>query len=252
MYSLPLAPNEKVTLAHREWSVREEQFSEFIEDYLENFSEQGVAQTNDLAMSSSTQTSHDSSLSMGQPVGSANGAQVTSPVDTTKSSGSSVNDTTTQEESKSQSRTITATASTRTMKDHKISFTVTTVSGMEDFTAHLIENKHDDKSMRIDYFKRVRKWRSHLHRPRVRPPHDLVLPDPGARLRDRERELQQITEELATEFQLDLLPSQVQVSNWEQLADQYGVVLPAPPDQVQQIETTQKVYYPTPYDETTA
>jgi hypothetical protein len=49
-YSLPLAPDEKVTLAHREWSVREEQFSEFIEDVQENFSQQGVAQTDDIAM----------------------------------------------------------------------------------------------------------------------------------------------------------------------------------------------------------
>jgi hypothetical protein len=247
-YSLPLAPNEKVTLAHREWAVREEQFSEFIEDQLENFSEQGVAQTNDIAMSTSTQTSHDNALSMSQPVASANGVHVTSPVDTTKSASSSVTDTTTKEESKSQSRTVTALASTRTMRDHKISFTVTTVSGMEDFTAHLIENKNEDKSMRIDYFKRVRNWQSDLYRYGVRLCYDVVLPDPGEELRQREEELQGIVAQLATEFQLDLQPSDITVNNWEQLADQYGVVLPAPPEQVQQIEQTQQVTYTTPYD----
>jgi hypothetical protein len=247
-YSLPLAPNEKVTLAHREWAVREEQFSEFIEDQLVNFSEQGVAQTNDIAMSSTTQSDHMNALSVNQPVGGATAVHVTGAVDTTSGPGSSVDDKTSKEESKSASRTVTAVASTRTMKDHKISFTVTTVAGMEDFTAHLIENKHADKSMRIDYFKRVRNWRSDLYRYGVRLTYDVVLPDPGARLRDRVRELQQISQELSAEFQLGLVPSDVQVSNWESLADRYGVALPAPPEQVQQLESTQPIVFATPYD----
>jgi hypothetical protein len=245
-YSLPLAPNEKVTLAHREWSVREEQFSEFIEDVLENYSEQGVAQTDDIALSTSTQTNHSNALSMSQPVASATGVHVTSPLDTT--SAATINDTATKEESKSQSRTVTALASTRTMKDHKISFTVTTVSGIEDFTAHLIENKHDDKSMRIDYFKRVRKWQSELYRYGVRLTYDVVLPDPGARLRTREVELQNIADELATEFSLALAASDISVSNYEGLADQYGVRLPAPPEQITHIEASQVVSFTTPDD----
>jgi len=245
-YSLPLAPHEKVTLAHREWSVREEQFSEFIEDFLENFSEQGVAQTDDIALSTSTQTSHNNALSMSQPVAAAPGVHVTNAVDTTSSAA--IDDTATREESKAQSRTVTALASTRTMKDHKVSFTVTTVSGMEDFTAHLIENKHPDKSIRIDYFKRVRKWQSSLFRYGVRLTYDVVLPDPGARLRAREVELQNIAAELAGEFQLALTPSQITVFNWEGLADQYGVTLPAPPDQVRHIEVSQTVSFATPSD----
>ncbi len=245
-YSLPLAPNEKVTLAHREWSVREEQFSEFIEDFQENFSEQGVAQTDDIALSTTTESSHNNALSMSQPVASAAGVHVTNAMDTTSASG--VDDTESKVESKAQSRTVTALASTRTMKDHKISFTVTTVAGMEDFTAHLIENKHDDKSMRIDYFKRVRKWQSDLYRYGVRMTYDVVLPDPGQRLRQREVELQSIANELSTEFMLALLPSQISVFNWEDLADQYGVSLPSPPDQVQHVEASQTVSFATPDD----
>jgi len=138
------------------------------------------------------------------------------------------------------------------MKDHKISFTVTTVSGMEDFTAHLIENKHADKSMRIDYFKRVREWQSDLYRYGVRLTYDVVLPDPGSRLRAREVEFQSNADALATEFTLDLLPSQIQPDNWELLADQYGVSLPSPPEQVLQIQQTQQIMYSTPYDLNTA
>lgn len=183
---------------------------------------------------------------MSQPVASAPGVHITAPLDTTTSA--TVDDTATKEESKSQSRTVTALASTRTMKDHKISFTVTTVSGMEDFTAHLIENKHSDKSMRVDYFKRVRKWQSDLYRYGVRLTYDIVLPDPGARLRSREVEIQNIVDELASEFVLQLTPSQITVSNWEQLADQYGVALPSPPDQVRHTEASQSVSFTTPDD----
>ena len=245
-YSLPLAPNEKVTLAHREWSVREEQFSEFIEDYQENFSEQGVAQTDDIALSTTTESSHTNALSMSQPVASAPGVHVTSAMDTTSATG--VDDTESKAESKAQSRTVTALASTRTMKDHKVSFTVTTVAGMEDFTAHLIENKNEDKSMRVDYYKRVRRWQSKLFRYGVRLTYDVVLPDPGQRLRQREVALQSIANELAQEFSLSLAPSQITVWNWESLADQYGVSMPAPPLQQVHVEASQTVSFTTPDD----
>ncbi len=248
-YSLPLAPNEKVTLAHREWSVKEEQFSEFIEDYQENFSEQGVAQTDDIAMSTTTQSSTSNALSMSQPVVSAPGVQLTNAIDTTSASG--VDDTESKQESQSQSKTVTALAAARTMQDHKISFTVTTVSGTEDFTAHLIENKHDDKSMRIDYFKRVRKWQLELYRYGVRLTYDVVLPDPGQPLRQREVELQSIADELSVEFSLSLVASQITIANWESLADTYGVSLPPPPLQVQHVEASQTVSFTTPDDTVT-
>lgn len=244
-YSLPLAPNEKVTLAHREWSVREEQFSEFIEDYQENFSQQGVAQTDDIALSTTSESSHNSALSMSQPLAAAPGVQVTSAID---NSASGIDDSESKTQSKEQSRTVTSLASTRTMKDHKISFTVTTVAGMEDFTAHLIENKNRDKSMRVDYYKRVRRWQSELYRYGVRLTYDLVLPDPGQRLRQREVELQSIAAQLSTEFSLGLVPTQITVSNWEALADQYGVSLPSPPEQVQHVEVSQTVSFTTPDD----
>jgi hypothetical protein len=250
LYSLPLAPQEKVTLAHREWSVREEQFAEFVEDYMENFSERGVAESDDIAMSTSTQTSHSNALSMGQPVASANGATITGAVDATGAASSSVNATTSKDESREHSRTVTALASARTIKDHKVSFTVTTVAGIEDFTAHLIENTHADKSMRVDYFRRVRKWQSELHRYGVRLTYDVVVPDPGARLRSRQLELQRIERELATEFHLDLLASGISVWNWTGLADTYGVQLPAPPEQHGRVEVSKTIDYP-PAEEVT-
>ncbi|SOE87009.1 hypothetical protein SAMN05446935_7555 [Burkholderia sp. YR290] len=250
LYSLPLAPNEKVTLAHKEWSVRDEQFAQFIEDYLENYSENGVAQSDDISMSSSSETLHSNALNLSQPLASASGVAVTSAVDATSAASSTVQDDTARQESVSHSRTITALASARTIKDQKTSFTVTTVSGMEDFTAHLIENKHADKSMRVDYFRRVRKWLSEHYRYGVRLTYDVVLPDPASKIRDRQVELEQIALALAAEFHLALTPSDISVVNWEWLADQYGVQLPPPPDQNRRVESSLAVDY-SPNEEVT-
>ena len=252
LHSLPLAPSEKVTLSHQEWTVREDEFTEFIEDYLENYSERGVVESNDIAMSTTSETSHDNVLNLSQPLSAAQGANVTGAVDSTTSATSVVNDITAQQESREQLRTVTAMSSARTIKDHKVSFTVATTSGTTDFTSHLIENKNADKCMRVDYFRRVRKWRSELYRYGVRLTYDVVLPDPGAVLRARQAELLKIQDELAAEFNFPLQAWQITPFNWQGLASQYGVVLAPPPDSTRRLEISRTVSYPTGYDTNTA
>lgn len=252
LHSLPLAPSEKVTLSHQEWTVREEEFTDFIEDYLENYSERGVVESNDIAMATSSETSHDNVLNLSQPLSAAQGTNVTGPVDSTTSATSVVNNITAQQESREQLRTVTAMSSARTIKDHKVSFTVATTSGMTDFTSHLIENKNADKCMRVDYFRRVRKWRSELYRYGVRLTYDVVLPDPGAVLRARQAELLKIQDALAAEFTLPLQAWQITRDNWQELAGQYDVVLTAPPDATRQVESARTVSYATGYDTNTA
>jgi hypothetical protein len=245
LYSLPLAPNEKVTLAHQEWTTSEQEFTDFTEDSLENFSQKGVTESTDMAASTGTQTQHTNALSMSQSPTATNAVTITPPASTT-SAGSTVDDTTSKEESRSDSRQATSLASARTIKDHKVSFTVTTVSGVSDFTARVLENKSQDHSMRVDYFRRMRKWHNGLYRYGVRMTYDVVLPDPGAKLRARVAELQAIDTTLSTSFTFDLPASSIQVWNWESLADQYGAVLPAPPDQNRTVQVEFTVNYDKP------
>jgi hypothetical protein len=231
LYSLPLAPREKVTLSHKEWTTRQEQFERYIQDYLENYSERGVVEAEDVAMSSETQTRHANALSMSHATAANGSVTLSAPVDTTTNVGqSSVENLQSQQESKSQSRTVTAKASARTIKDHKVSFTVATVAGVEDFTARVIENPYEDRALRIDYFRRMRRWRSDLYRYGVRMTYDVVLPDPGRELRRRYLELQQIDAQLAAGFQFNLSPSGISTYNWKWLGDSYHAVLPAPPE----------------------
>jgi hypothetical protein len=230
VYSLPLAPKEKVTLAHKEWSTREEEYQRYIEDYFENFSEQGVAQTDDLSMSSDTQTMHSNALSMSNALTTSTGMGITGTVDaTTGAATSTVDDATALQQSKSQSRTVTSRASARSIKDQKISFTVTTVSGTQDFTARVLENPAADRSMRIDYYRRMRKWQVDLYRYGVRMTYDVVLPDPGQKLRALQEDLRDIDAQLNTQFDVGLVPSDIQPWTWESYADQHGAVLPPPP-----------------------
>ena len=242
VYSLPLAPHEKVTLAHKEWTAREEEFSRYIQDYLENFSERGVAEADDIAMSSLTQTRHSNALSMNQsPIGTS-GVTITNVVDGSAST-SSVDDVTSLEESKSHARSVTAKATARIVKDHKVSFTVTTVSGTEDFTARVLENPRADEAMRIDYYRRMRRWRMDMYRYGVRMTYDVVLPDPGRRLRCRYNAIREIDEQLAAGFQFTLKLSDVTVANWQRLANLHGTALPAPPDQRRRVEIVRPVDY---------
>lgn len=231
LYSLPLAPLEKVTLAHKEWTTRQEQFERYIQDYLENYSERGVVESEDISMSSETQTRHTNALSMNHATAENGSITLSAPVDTTTNvAQSSVENLQSQQESKLQTRTVTAKASTRTIKDHKVSFTVATVTGTEDFTARLIVNPYDDRALRIDYFRRMRRWRSDLYRYGVRMTYDVVLPDPGRELRRRYMDIQHIDAQLAAGFQFNLSPSNISAFNWKQLGDTYHTVLPAPPE----------------------
>jgi hypothetical protein len=268
IYSLPLAPNERVTLSHKEWSLRQEEYSRFVQDHFENYSERGVAEKTDIAVSSKSETEHSKTMSMSRPLapGGATlaGAVGTEQVaDVTKEKQS-------QEQSRRDTREITEKASSLAVRDQKVSFTVATVSGTEDFTARVYENPHKDKVMLIDYFRRMRKWRNQLYRTGIRLTYDVVLPDPGKRLRDRWNAIAQLDAELGGEFQPPLqtgrssigtsltgigvatgatgtltgigkfTPStdieQMSPANIEFMAREYGVTLPPAPNELTSTE----------------
>src|SRR3989440_2298542 len=68
LYSVPLTPKETVNIAHREWSVRNEEFADFVSDAFEGFSEQGVAEKKDVASSTESQSKHGSTINVGTSV----------------------------------------------------------------------------------------------------------------------------------------------------------------------------------------
>jgi hypothetical protein len=205
VYSLPLAPNERVTLAHKEWTLREEEYSRFVQDRFEHYSERGVAEQNELASASRSENEHSKSLSMSKPV-VPGAATIADPVDT-QTVADVTKETQSQERSSRDTRAITEQASSLAVRDQKISFTVTTVAGTQDFTAQLFENKNNNHVMLIDYFRRMRKWSNQLCRTGIRLTYDVVLPDPGRRLRERWMEVKALEDQINAPFVLDIAPS---------------------------------------------
>jgi hypothetical protein len=198
VYSLPLAPDERVTLSHKEWSLKQEEYSRFVQDYFENYSERGVAEKTDIAVSSKSETEHSKTMSMSRPL-APGGVTLADSVDS-QNVVNVAKEKHSQEQSRRDTKEITEKASALAIRDQKVSFTVTTVSGTEDFTARIYENKKGDKVMLIDYFRRMRKWRNQIYRTGIRMTYDVVLPDPGRRLRERWAAVKKLDAELAAEF----------------------------------------------------
>src|SRR5262249_34385969 len=63
--SVPLAPSETVNISHKEWSITEQEFEDIVQDYFEGYSEEGVAEKNDMAMSNESQSKHSTALNLG-------------------------------------------------------------------------------------------------------------------------------------------------------------------------------------------
>src|SRR5205085_838800 len=76
VHSVPLAPSETVNVSHKEWSVSEKQFEDIVQDYFEGYSEEGVAEKTDIAMSTDSQSQHATALNVGASL-SASYASVT-------------------------------------------------------------------------------------------------------------------------------------------------------------------------------
>ncbi|MCC7000053.1 MAG: hypothetical protein IT370_35970 [Deltaproteobacteria bacterium] len=241
LHSVPLAPGEEVNIAHKEWSNTSEEFQKLVTDFLEAFSEEGVAEKSELAQASASQTQHTSGLDMSVTASGGYG-----PVNVSASISRNVADSATksQQFSRNHSVALTRKASSRVKKEHKISFKVASASGTEDQAVRRIKNPFDDRTTRIDYFQLVRKWKVDLFRYGLRLTYDLVVPEPGLGILGRVQEINEIRAALDQGFnsgattikwaRFDLEPRELTPSNYAALAAKYGVALSPPPPEEKQ------------------
>jgi hypothetical protein len=223
VYSVPLAPLERVNISHKEWSLRTEEFETIVQDVLEDFSEEGLTEKSDLSQSSESQQRHTSAFSLSGQY-SGYGASVSIGYNTTS------DDLKASKESLDQSRTLTRKASSRSKRDHKHSFKVTSVVGAEDKSVRVIRNPNADKAVRIDYYQLMRKWRVDLYRYGLRMTYDIVIPSPGRDLMQKLIEIRSIEDELAKPFTFLLRSDEITRDNWDTKAMEYGANISPPPD----------------------
>src|ERR1700730_7144580 len=116
-------------------------------------------------------------------------------------------------------------ASTRTKKDHKMSFRVSSVVGAENQAVRVLTNPSETNAMRVDYFQLLRKWRVDLIRYGLRMTYDFVIPNPGLDLIGRVLEIQAIDELLTTgAYSFDKKIGDITRESWNYQSEQYGVI----------------------------
>jgi len=237
VHSIPLAPGETVNISHKEWSVSEKEFEDIVTDYFEGYSEEGVAEKTDIAMSNDSQTQHSSALNLGASL-SASYSSVT--LTTSFGYNAASNETQSKKDSRNHSMAITKKASARTKKDHKVTFKVTSVAGSEDQTVRIISNPSDTDAMRIDYFQLARRWKLDLLRYGLRMTYDIVIPNPGSGIVKLVADVKALDAIINTPFTFALPLSAITynslaadpnaISNYDQLAADYGAVVTPPPE----------------------
>ena len=236
-HSVPLAPGETVNISHKEWSVSEKEFEEIVNDYFEGYSEEGVAEKTDIAMSNDSQSQHSTALNLGASL-SASYSSVT--LSTSFGYNAASNDSQSRKDSRNHSMAITKKASARTKKDHKITFKVTSVAGSEDQSVRVISNPSVTDSMRIDYFQLARKWKLDLLRYGLRMTYDIVIPNPGSGIVTLVEDVKALEAMINTPFTFTLPLSNITynslatdpnaISNYDQLAAQFNANVTAPPE----------------------
>jgi hypothetical protein len=236
-HSVPLAPGETVNISHKEWSVSEKEFEEIVHDYFEGYSEEGVAEKTDIAMSNDSQSQHSTALNLGASL-SASYASVT--LSTSFGYNTASNDSQSRKDSRNHSMAITKKASARTKKDHKVTFKVTSVAGSEDQSVRVISNPSATDSMRIDYFQLARKWKMDLLRYGLRMTYDIVIPNPGSGIVKLVQDVKSLEAMINTPFTFTLPLTAITynslatdpdaISNYDQLAAQFNANVTAPPE----------------------
>ena len=226
VFTIPIAPSETITVSHKEWSTSSEEYSSLVTDSFESYSEKGVAEKTDVSMASENESQHSNSFTFGASV-SGGYAGVT--VSTNLGLSSSSQDRGSVKQSATRNKEVTAKASARSRQEHKVSVKLETKKGVEDSSFRTITNPHDDRALRIDFSRMMRKWRTDLLRYGLRLTFDIVVPNPGERLWDQYRKLEALEAQLRQPMDFTLKPDDLTDTNWLTYATQYQADVEPPP-----------------------
>jgi hypothetical protein len=210
VFSVPMAPGETVTISHKEWSTSSREFEEIVQDSFESYSERGVAEKTDAAMSSESEAKRSSAIDFGASMsGSYGGVTLTTTVGNkeTRQEQQSV------KQSMQKNREVTEKASARTRKEHKVSMKLETKMGSEDHSAKTITNPGAN-AIRIDYYRMMRKWRTDLFRYGLRQTYDIAIPLPGVRLWALHQQLADLDARIRAPLQFGLQPQALNGGNY--------------------------------------
>ncbi len=228
VFTVPMAPGETVTISHKEWSTSTREFEEIVQDYFESYSERGVAEKTDTAMSTENEAKHSSAINFGA---SLSGTYVGVTLTTTLGIANTNEERQSVKQSMQKNREVTEKASARTRKEHKVSMKLETKMGVEDHSSKTITNDAA-VPIRIDYYRMMRKWRTDLFRYGLRQTYDIAIPLPGVRLWALHQKVAELDKKLREPFVFGLNAETLTEANWVVWATKFGAssaVVPPPP-----------------------
>lgn len=238
VHSVPLSPAEEVNISHKEWSNTSEEFERIVTDYLEAYSEEGVTEKSELMQATSSQQQHQIGFNMSVTASGGYG-----PVSISATTGFNVAESASrsQQFARNQANELTRKASSRTKKEHKVSFKVSSASGTEDQAVRKIVNPFNDRAVRVDYYQLLRKWRVDLYRYGIRLTYDLTIPEPGSDILSKIQEIKSLQQALGQGFgnpeatlpwaRFTLQPTGVTRGNYATLAALYGTAVEPPAEE---------------------
>lgn len=233
VFTVPLSPQETVTLSHKEWSTATEEYESLVQDSFEGYSERGVAEKSDVSMSTENESKHSSAFDFGASYSASYGGVTLS---TTVGLENASDDREVVRQSAQRTREVTEKASARTRREHKVSVKLESVRGAEDASFRTVTNPYADRALRLDYFRMMRKWRTDLFRYGLRLTFDVTIPNPGARLWAEYKKVEALDREMRQPFEFPLTPSGITPGaggTWKTLEATWGAALePPPPDEV--------------------
>lgn len=229
VFTVPMAPGETVTVSHKEWSTSTREFEEIVQDFFESYSERGVAEKTDTAMSTENEAKHSSAINFGASLsGEYTGVTLT----TTLGIANTNEERQSVKQSMQKNREVTEKASARTRKEHKVSMKIETKMGTEDHSAKTITNTAPT-AIRIDYYRMMRKWRTDLFRYGLRQTYDIAIPLPGVRLWALHQKIAEMDKTLREQFVFSLNADDLTDGNWPAKAIEFGApvgAIPPPPE----------------------
>jgi hypothetical protein len=229
--TIPLAPLEQTSVVQKEWSVTSQEFTSIVTDSLDNYSETGVTENTELAQSTTSQNQHSNQFNVNATVsGNVNFATIYS-AQASATSGFTSQDQNSASATASTTHALTTTkkASTRVKQEHKVTISTSTVAGTSETTTRSLQNPSATASMRIDYFSLMRKWHVSLYRYGLRLTYDLVIPEPGATLRQQYQTLASLKAQAAQGFVFNMPYSAITPDTYQGLAASNQAQVPPPP-----------------------
>lgn len=229
VYSLPLAPSEKVTLFHKEWSSQSKEMETIISESFETSDENSVEDKRDASMSTESQSQLSTAFSISAGYSSSL-LGVSFSTNFSKTASESVS----QKNSAQQTQTLTKKSSAKARKEHKVTFKTSMSEGMEDSSTRTLENPDTDTVLQLDYYRPMREWEMSMTRYGIRLAYDIVIPNPAKDIINSYKRLKELDDLIAKPFEFTLLLDQIELDNtssefhFSRLAAKYNAIIDPP------------------------